>query len=95
MRNTSEIVCSAPGEASSPVSGSICAVLMPSELRDYATYRAYYFSRRRWLFGLLVLFSLMDFADTAMKHLLHRSEFDATFDVRHRKSLFSERLFVL
>jgi hypothetical protein len=49
----------------------ICAVLMPSELGDYATYRAYYFSRRRWLFGLLVLFSLMDFADTAIKGRAH------------------------
>ena len=45
----------------------ICAVLMPTELGNYATYRAYYFSRRRWLFGLVLLFSLMDFADSAFK----------------------------
>lgn len=49
----------------------ICAVLMPSELGDYADYRAYYYSRRRWLFGLLLLFSLMDFADTAFKGPAH------------------------
>ena len=51
----------------------ICAVLMPSDLGDYATYRAYYFSRRRWLFGLLLLFSLMDFADSALKGPSHLS----------------------
>ena len=49
----------------------ICAVLMPSELGDYANYRAYYYSRRRWLFGLLVFFSLMDFADSALKGAAH------------------------
>lgn len=49
----------------------ICAVLMPGELGGYATYRAYYYSRRRWIFGLLLLFSLMDFADTAVKGKAH------------------------
>ncbi len=49
----------------------ICAVLMPSELGDYHSYRAYYYSRRRWLFGLLLLFSLMDFADTSFKGWAH------------------------
>jgi hypothetical protein len=49
----------------------ICAVLMPSELGSYHSWRAYYFSRRRWLFGLLLLFSLMDFADTAFKGPAH------------------------
>ena len=49
----------------------ICAVLMPSELGNYADYRAYYFSRRRWLFGLLLLFSIMDFIDSATKGWAH------------------------
>jgi hypothetical protein len=35
-----------------------------------------------------------DFADTAMKHLLHGSVIGATVDVRRRKSLFSGRIFV-
>lgn len=49
----------------------ICAVLMPSDLGAYASYRAYYYSRRRWLFGLVLLFSLMDFADSAIKGAAH------------------------
>jgi hypothetical protein len=44
---------------------------MPSELGEYQSYRAYYYSRRRWLFGLLFLFSVMDFADTAVKGMAH------------------------
>ena len=49
----------------------ICAVLMPSELGHYGSYRAYYYSRRRWLLGLILLFGLMDFADSAVKGLAH------------------------
>ena len=39
----------------------ICAVILPSELGRYATYDAYYYSRRRWIFGLLLLFSFDGF----------------------------------
>ncbi|MCW3798307.1 hypothetical protein OMW55_10885 [Sphingomonas sp. BN140010] len=49
----------------------ICAVLVPSTLRNYADYRAYYFSRRRWLFGLLLAFSLFDLLDSAFKGWSH------------------------
>jgi hypothetical protein len=49
----------------------ICAVLMPDELGNYADYRAYYYSRRRWLFGLILVFGLMDFADSALKGREH------------------------
>ena len=52
----------------------ICAVLVPSELGHYADYRAYYYSRRRWLFGLVLLFSLMDLADSAIKGPAHLAE---------------------
>jgi hypothetical protein len=49
----------------------ICAILVPSSLGTYADYRAYYFGRRRWLFGLLLLFSLLDFVDSATKGWEH------------------------
>ena len=45
----------------------IFAVLVPSSLGGYADYRAYYFGRRRWLFGLLLAFSLLDFVDSVLK----------------------------
>ena len=49
----------------------ICAVLVPASLGPYADFRAYYYSRRRWLFGLLLLFSLFDLADSAVKGWTH------------------------
>ena len=49
----------------------ICAILTPVSLGSYADYRAYFFSRRRWLFGLLFLFSLLDFVDSAAKGSAH------------------------
>lgn len=45
----------------------ICAVLVPSSLGQFADYRAYYYSRRRWLFALLLAFSLLDLLDSALK----------------------------
>ena len=54
----------------------ICAVILPSELGRYATYGAYYYSRGRWIFGLLLLFSLMDFADTPVKGRAHLASLD-------------------
>jgi hypothetical protein len=45
----------------------ICAILVPASLGGYADYRAYYYSRRRWLFGLLLVFSLLDLVDSATK----------------------------
>lgn len=49
----------------------ICAVLMPTDLGHYGSYRAYYFSRRRWLFSLVLLFGIMDFVDSAVKGRAH------------------------
>lgn len=49
----------------------ICAVLVPSSLGHYYDYRAYYYSRRRWLFGLVLLFSLFDVVDSAVKGTAH------------------------
>lgn len=49
----------------------LCAVLVPSSLGPYADYRAFYFSRRRWFFGLVLVFSLLDLVDSAVKGRAH------------------------
>lgn len=49
----------------------LCAVLVPSSLGAYADYRAFFFSRQRWLFGLLAVFSVLDFVDSAVKGRAH------------------------
>jgi hypothetical protein len=49
----------------------ICAILMPSDLGSYANYRAYFYSRWRWLFGLPLVFSIIDLIDSAPKGPAH------------------------
>lgn len=48
-----------------------CALLFPRDLADYGGYRDYYYSRRRWFFGLLAARFPIDIADTAFKGAEH------------------------
>ncbi len=45
----------------------ICSVLYPETLGDYADYEDYFYSRRRWFFGLLILIFALDLEDTLLK----------------------------
>ncbi|MET0517952.1 MAG: hypothetical protein ABW005_03850 [Burkholderiaceae bacterium] len=45
----------------------LCAILFPDDLAEYAGYRDYFYSRRRWFFGLLALSYAMDVGDTWLK----------------------------
>ena len=45
----------------------ICALLFPSDMGDYAGYRDYFLSRRRWFFGLLATAYVLDLGDTFLK----------------------------
>jgi len=42
-------------------------LLFPDKMDEYAGYRDYFMSRRRWFFGLLALIFIVDFADTSLK----------------------------
>ena len=44
-----------------------CALLFPSDLEGYDGYKDYFYSRRRWLFGLCLLQVFVDLADTLFK----------------------------
>lgn len=44
-----------------------CVLLFPDDLRDYKNYEAYYYSRRRWFFGLMALNFVADVIDTLIK----------------------------
>lgn len=43
------------------------ALLFPKDLQGYQGFEDYFLSRRRWFFGLLIVWNLIDFADTAVK----------------------------
>jgi len=52
----------------------MCAFLFPDAIREYANYEDFFFSRRRWFFGLLATTLLLDVIDTMIKgrdHLSH------------------------
>lgn len=46
---------------------SLAALLLPEDMSDYADYRTYFLSRRKWFFGILALVYVVDVADTLMK----------------------------
>jgi hypothetical protein len=45
----------------------VCAVLFPHHLEGYAGYRDYFLARRRWFFGLLIGWAVIDVIDTWIK----------------------------
>ncbi len=49
----------------------ICALLFPRDLEGYDGFKDYLLSRRRWIFGLLLLFLAVDLVDTLAKGMAH------------------------
>jgi hypothetical protein len=45
----------------------LCALLYPSSLAGYHSFKDYFYSRRGWFFGLSILFLLVDVGDTLLK----------------------------
>jgi hypothetical protein len=45
----------------------LCVLLFPDEMADYDGFKAYYYSRRQWIFGLMTVVFVADFADTLIK----------------------------
>jgi hypothetical protein len=46
---------------------TLCALLFPDDLKDYKGYEDYFFSRKKWFFGVLAISFLADTVDTLMK----------------------------
>lgn len=45
----------------------LCALLFPDDLRDYGSYGNYLLQRRRWIFAVIAVLTLLDLVDTAIK----------------------------
>jgi hypothetical protein len=45
----------------------LCVLLFPDEMADYDSFKAYYYSRRQWIFGLMTAVFVADIADTLIK----------------------------
>jgi hypothetical protein len=65
----------------------LSTLLFPDHLADYANYEDYFFSRRRWFFGLLALTFLFDVADTLLKGYDHLASFGVEYPIRIALSL--------
>jgi hypothetical protein len=47
------------------------ALLFPTDLEGYRSFKDYFYQRRRWIFGLMIAIGLTDLADTALKGSVH------------------------
>ena len=55
------------------------ALLFPASMEGYADFRDYFYSRRRWLFGLIGLTYVIDVFDTALKGQGHLASLGAEY----------------
>lgn len=60
----------------------LCAILFPDDIAEYAGYRDYFQSRRRWFFGILAFTLLLDVADTGLKGAAHLQELGTAYGVK-------------
>jgi len=60
----------------------LCAILFPDDIAEYAGYRDYFQSRRRWFFGILAFTLLLDVADSALKGTTHLQELGTAYGVK-------------
>jgi hypothetical protein len=60
----------------------LCAILFPDDIAEYAGYRDYFQSRRRWFFGILAFTLLLDVADSALKGAAHLQELGMAYGVK-------------
>ena len=49
----------------------ICAILFPSSVAPFAGFRDYFMARRRWFFGMLIVWLAVDVLDTWFKGAAH------------------------
>ena len=60
----------------------LCALLFPTDLAEYAGYRDYFLSRRRWFFGLLAMGFVVDALDTRLKGAEYVAAMGLEFPIR-------------
>jgi len=60
----------------------LCSILYPDNLAEYAGFEDYFYSRRRWFFGLFALTFVCDFLDTMIKGADHLQSFGLEYLIR-------------
>jgi len=67
---------------------TLCALLFPDDLKDYqrnseGSYEEYFYSRKKWFFGVLALSFVADVVDTALKGQEYFRHFGWEYPVRN------------
>ena len=60
----------------------MCAVLFPDDIAEYAGYRDYFLSRRRWFFGMLAVSMAFDAVDSLLKGRAHFDALGTEYPIR-------------
>lgn len=60
----------------------LAALLFPDSMYDYAGYKDFFISRRRWFFGLLAATYVFDIIDTLIKGKAHLEHFGMEYFIR-------------
>lgn len=60
----------------------ISTLLFPDSTHEYAGYRDYFMSRRKWFFGLLIVLYLVDIVDTLLKGWNHYALYGPEYPIR-------------
>jgi ribose/xylose/arabinose/galactoside ABC-type transport system permease subunit len=60
----------------------MCAVLFPDDIAEYAGYRDYLLSRRRWFFGMLAVSMAFDGIDSLLKGRAHFDALGVEYPIR-------------
>jgi hypothetical protein len=60
----------------------LCALLFPEDLTDYDGFKSYFYSRRRWFFGVLAAMFVIDIWDTIVKGRTYVHMLGFEYDVR-------------
>ena len=60
----------------------LCAIIFPDSLEGYADYEDYFYSRRKWFFGLLGLAYVVDLGDTWIKGRHYFESFGPELELR-------------
>ncbi|HJR72807.1 MAG TPA: hypothetical protein VJ806_04130 [Luteimonas sp.] len=60
----------------------LCAIIFPDSLEGYSGYEDYFYSRRKWFFGLLALAYVADLGDTYIKGREYFASFGPELELR-------------
>lgn len=61
----------------------LAVLLFPTTLDDYAGYEDYFYSRRKWFFGVFALVFAVDLLDTALKGKAYFGSFGYEYPIRN------------